>query len=77
MTKEAEKKDLAEALLSHENKTCQGDCAECGGEQRVVRITHPTHDWGFFNYCEAAILEDISRGLTVIPVATDEEGPQI
>jgi len=47
---------------------CEGGCFEdrtCLGEVVTVHVEHPNHDWGNFNYCQTAIEEDRSRGLTV------------
>lgn len=52
---------------------CEGACEMYNGGHSgpVVRVhvTHPDHaflqDWGKWNYCQNAILEDKSRGFTV------------
>ncbi len=48
---------------------CHGACRDHIGTIKRVRVYDPqarTHaDWGEFNYCDAAIAEDESRGLRV------------
>lgn len=56
---------LKHAIESHAKGRCDGECAECRGSLTVVQVTHPNHDWGFFCYCEAAVQEDLMRGLSV------------
>jgi len=67
MDVDSAKKDLGFAVTAKNLGKCQGDCAECRGELQVVRVTHPSYDWGYFSYCDAAIEEDKSRGLVVTP----------
>lgn len=54
---------MNEALKSRQE--CEGSCIEHTGE--VIRVM--VSGWGEFNYCEAAIQEDIRRGLSVEPVS--------
>tara|TARA_R110001632_G_scaffold41177_2_gene103307 strand:- start:658 stop:879 length:222 start_codon:yes stop_codon:yes gene_type:complete len=48
---------------------CDGNCNETHGGHsgKIVRVTvtGADVDWGEMNYCENAVNEDISRGLTV------------
>ena len=44
---------------------CEGSCDEHIGDIKRVHVTHKNHDWGEFYYCDAAIAEDIRRGMTV------------
>lgn len=53
---------------------CDGECEPHKGE--IVRVHvkdgKTGYDWGHFNYCESAIMEDESRGLMVTPVADNK-----
>ena len=48
-------------------KECSGGCDTHEGLVRKVHVvdTEKDHDWGEFYYCDSAIKEDLSRGLTV------------
>lgn len=48
---------------------CQGSCDPHEGAVRTVRVVHPNHDWGDFQYCDTAVEEDRSRGMEVTDVA--------
>jgi hypothetical protein len=55
---------------------CEGACEEHAGPLRLVRVKdmRTGHDWGNFLYCEAAIQEDIARGLAILaPEANTSE----
>ena len=43
-------------------RKCEGNCEPCIGIVRAVDVV----DWCQFDYCQAAIDEDRSRGLTVV-----------
>lgn len=60
-----------EANLSNCRKrmTCEGGCTNHTGDVRAVRVIDcrgVPHDWGYYNYCDEAVAEDIWRGMTVI-----------
>jgi len=63
--------DFLNAKKAKDDGICQGDCAECTDQLALVHVTHPTHDWGWFSYCENAIAEDKSRGLIVATISGD------
>lgn len=46
---------------------CQGECEKHLGEVRHVRVVGKSsgHDWGWFDLCEQAVLEDKVRGFEV------------
>jgi len=44
---------------------CDGSCEIHIGSVRKVNVSAFGFDWGSFYYCEAAINEDINRGLRV------------
>lgn len=54
-----------------EHLKCDGACEDWGGHHGEVRRV-AVHRWGIFNYCEAAISEDRSRGLAVEIFQDDE-----
>ncbi len=56
-----------------ETPECDGACEEHIGDVRRVHVQINTgHDWGEFNYCEAAIDEDRARGL-IVALAAERE----
>lgn len=60
------KKDHEAAKRRALSGRCSGGCDEHIGDVSVVRVKHHSGtDWGYFAYCESAVKEDISRGLTV------------
>lgn len=57
------------------NPKCDGACEEHYGPVRKVFVK----GWGLFDYCDAAVAEDKSRGLTLlegddIPASLTTEG---
>jgi len=50
-----------------EIKICDGSCERHEGKTRKVNVCDQKskNNWRDFNYCEVAIREDESRGLTV------------
>jgi hypothetical protein len=66
MTPAELEKDLEHAKRRALSGRCSGGCGEHSGDVSVVRVKHFSGtDWGYFAYCESAVKEDISRGLTV------------
>lgn len=52
---------------------CDGSCGEHVGAIRKVRVWYGCFDWGYFNYCQAAVEEDERRGLIVNEQQAKEE----
>ena len=44
---------------------CEGACERHRGEVKHVHVSSPFKDWGFWNYCEEAIRDDIQYGFKV------------
>lgn len=55
---------------------CDGSCTTHAENVRTVHVWYGSHDWGLFNYCDHAIQEDESRGMTIEIVTTEnQKGP--
>ena len=57
-TYESDKKN---SLRFVEQQICEGSCENHQGEVKLVHVG----GWGYWAYCDTAIAEDISRGLSV------------
>ena len=47
---------------------CEGGCNFHEGELNTVRVIDPSgsgHDWGYYRYCEKAVVADKERGFNV------------
>ena len=51
-------------ILKAKSGECEGDCEHHIGGCVCVRVidSKSDTDWGFFSYCETALLDDTSRG---------------
>jgi len=58
---------MSAPALDRGPKVCEGSCAEHRGPVTTVHVVHTEtgHDWGNFEYCDAAKEEDRLRGMTV------------
>lgn len=44
---------------------CEGSCEEHTENVELYHVWYGSKDWGLFWYCDNAVKEDISRGMTL------------
>lgn len=52
---------------------CDGNCEVHRGDVHRVHVSNISHDWGEFNYCEAAIEHDKAIGFDVLHVGDEND----